>query len=243
MIYVVGIGPGEREQMTPKALCALEKCDTIIGYRAYIALIEELLEGKEVVIGAMMKEVDRCRAAVHAAMEGKTVAVVSSGDAGVYGMASLVIELCEEEGADVEVEVVAGVTAATSAAAVLGAPLSHDFAVISLSNLLTSWETIEKRLYHASCCGLAIALYNPVSKKRHDHLYKACEILLQNLPAETMCGYVKNIGREGQECTTLTLGELQNAQIDMFTTVIIGNESTRIAAGRLITPRGYRFSE
>ncbi len=241
MIYIVGIGPGERAQMTQNAINAIESADVIAGYSVYIDLIKDFCKDKKIVNTAMMKEVDRCEKAALYAKEGHTVAVVSSGDAGIYGMASLMFEVCEQLNVDVPIEVVAGITAANSAAAVLGAPLSHDFATISLSNLLTPWENIEKRLYHASKAGFIIAIYNPSSKKRHDFLQKACGILMQNLSPETMCGYVKNIGRDGQENKILTLKELQNEAVDMFTTIIIGNETTKVINKRLVTPRGYRF--
>ena len=240
-LYVVGLGPGEVSQMTGKAAEVIESCDTIVGYGVYTDLISDLIEGKEVITTPMKKEVDRCHMAVQAAINGKNVAMVSSGDAGIYGMAGLIIEvLSEYENHNVEVEVIPGITAASSAAAVLGAPLTHDFAVISLSDLLTPWERIEKRLSLASEAGFIICLYNPSSKKRADYLKKACEIVMKNLPEETPCGFVQNIAREGQKSRVLTLKELAETQVDMFTTVVIGNETTKIIDGRLVTPRGYR---
>ncbi|MEG2935151.1 MAG: precorrin-3B C(17)-methyltransferase, partial [Clostridium sp.] len=198
-LYVVGLGPGEVSQMTGKAAEVIESCDTIVGYGVYTDLISDLIEGKEVITTPMKKEVDRCHMAVQAAIDGKNVAMVSSGDAGIYGMAGLIIEvLSEYENHNVEVEVIPGITAASSAAAVLGAPLTHDFAVISLSDLLTPWERIEKRLSLASEAGFIICLYNPSSKKRADYLKKACEIVMKNLPEETPCGFVQNIAREGE---------------------------------------------
>jgi len=241
MIYIVGLGPGDQGQITPKALEALAKSDLIVGYTVYIDLIKDLLDNKEVIQTPMLQEVDRCKKAAIAVKEGKTVAIVSSGDAGIYGMASLMIEICDELGVDTEIEVVAGITAASSAAAVLGAPLTHDFAVISLSNLLTPWEDIEKRLDLSSKAGFVIVLYNPTSKKRADFLHKACEIILNNISGDTLCGYVKNIGREGQTHKTLTLRELQNEKVDMFTTIIIGNKTTKMIGAKLVTPRGYRI--
>ncbi|MFI3171017.1 MAG: precorrin-3B C(17)-methyltransferase [Eubacteriales bacterium] len=243
MIYIVGLGPGEQSQMTQKALDSIEASEVIVGYTVYIDLIQELIKGKEIISTAMMKEVERCKMAVMEAREGKIVTMVSSGDAGVYGMASLVIEICEELNVDTEIEVVSGITAATSASAVLGAPLTHDFAVISLSNLLTPWEKIEKRLDLASQAGFTIVLYNPSSKKRHDFLEKACQIIMRNIADDTMCGYVRNIGREGQGHKILTLSELKEEKVDMFTTVIIGNETTKVIQGKLVTPRGYRIHE
>lgn len=243
MIYVVGLGPGEAVQMTPKALAAIEASQIVAGYTVYMELVAELVKDKECISTPMMGELERCRRAVLAAKEGKTVAVISSGDAGIYGMASLVLELIEELDADVEVEVVAGITAASSAAAVLGAPLTHDFAVISLSNLLTPWEAIEKRLDLAAQAGFALAIYNPCSKKRHDFLEKACNILLKHLSPSTVCGYVRNIGRSGEESRVLSLGELKDCKLDMFTTVIIGNSTTKAINGRMVTPRGYSLNE
>jgi len=151
------------------------------------------------------------------------------------------IEICEELGIREEIRVIAGITAASSAAAVLGAPLTHDFAVISLSNLLTKWEDIEKRLDLASQAGFVIVIYNPSSKKRADFLKKACEIVMRNISGDTMCGYVRNIGREGQTHKILPLKELKDEVVDMFTTVIIGNSTTRVINGKLVTPRGYRI--
>lgn len=241
MIYIVGLGPGEASQITPKALEAIKTSDVVAGYTVYVALIEEFLEGKEVISTAMMKEVDRCRLAALEAKKGKTVSMVSSGDAGVYGMASLMLEVCEEVGVDTEIEVIAGITAASSAAAVLGAPLTHDFAVISLSNLLTPWEKIEKRLDLASQAGFIIVLYNPSSKKRKDFLRQACEIMLQNIAPDIICGYVKNIGRDGEKSKVLTLEELKSEEVDMFTTVVIGNETTKLVGNKMVTPRGYRL--
>lgn len=240
-LYVVGLGPGEVSQMTGKAAEVIESCDTIVGYGVYTDLISDLIEGKEVITTPMKKEVDRCHMAVQAAINGKNIAMVSSGDAGIYGMAGLIIEvLSEYENHNVEVEVIPGITAASSAAAVLGAPLTHDFAVISLSDLLTPWERIEKRLSLASEAGFIICLYNPSSKKRADYLKKACEIVMKNLPEETPCGFVQNIAREGQKSRVLTLKELAETQVDMFTTVVIGNDTTKVIDGKLVTPRGYR---
>ena len=242
MIYVIGLGPGEISQITPKAMEALTSCDVVAGYSVYLDLIKEIIVGKEIIETSMKKEVERCQRAVFAALENKTVAMVSSGDAGIYGMAGLLYEVCEDLHADIEIEVIAGVTAASSAAAVLGAPLTHDFAVVSLSDLLTPWEVIEKRLECSSKAGFVICIYNPVSKKRACFLKKACEIVMRYRSEATWCGYVKNIGREGQEAKILTLGELSEAQVDMFTTVIIGNDETKIVCNKLVTPRGYQIS-
>lgn len=243
MIYIVGLGPGEQSQMTPKAIEAIEKSQVIAGYTVYVELVQDLIKDKEVLSTAMMKEVERCKLAAIEASKGKIVSMISSGDAGVYGMASLMIEVCEELGIDTPIEIVAGITAASSAAAVLGAPLTHDFAVISLSNLLTPWEKIEKRLDLASQAGFTIVLYNPSSKKRHDFLEKACSIVMKNISPDTMCGFVKNIGREGEASEIMKLSELKEAKVDMFTTVVIGNETTKVIKGKLVTPRGYRLNE
>ena len=238
-LYCIGIGPGGEEQMTLRAVRALEKCDCVAGYGLYLDLIENLVAGKERIQTGMTREVDRCAAAVVAAKAGKTVAVVSSGDAGVYGMAGLLLELCENE-PELEVEVIPGITAACSGGAVLGSPLTCDFACISLSDLLTPWDKIEQRLRGAAAGDFAIALYNPASKKRADHLRRACDILLETLPPETVCGTVRNIGREGETFALTTLGALRDTPVDMLTTVFIGNSRTRVIGGRMVTPRGYR---
>ncbi len=238
-IYAVGIGSGSLQGITYEAENAIKNSNVVVGYNVYIDLIERYLDGKEVISTGMMGELERIEQAVEKAKEGNTVAVVSSGDVGVYGMASLVFEVLERDNLNIEVEVISGVTAACSGAALLGAPLTHDFAVISLSDLLTPWEKIAKRLDFASQSEFIICIYNPMSKQRHDYLSKACDILLKNLPAETLCGYARHIGREGQESKVITLGELKNAELDMFTTVFIGNASTKVINGRLVTPRGY----
>ena len=238
-IYVVGIGPGKARFMTDQARQALEEAEVLCGYTVYVELVAPLFPGKETYTTPMTKELDRCRWALQTAASGKTVALVCSGDPGVYGMAAPLLQLAPDY-PDVEVEVVAGVTAALSGAAVLGAPLGHDFCVISLSDLLTPWAVIEKRLQCAARGDFAICLYNPSSRKRADYLQKACDILLASGKApETVCGWVRNIGREGQEKQLLTLGELRSAQLDMFTTVFIGSAGTRNIQGNMVTARGY----
>ena len=237
-LYCIGIGPGGAEQMTSRAVRALEECDCVAGYGLYLDLIQELLDGKTRIQTGMTREVDRCTAARDAAKDGHTVAVVSSGDAGVYGMAGLLLEVCAQD-PEIQIEVIPGVTAALSGGAVLGAPLTNDFACVSLSDLLTPWEVIEKRLRGAAQGDFCIALYNPASKKRTDHLQRACDILLETLPPETVCGTVRNIGREGETYTLTTLGALRNIQADMLTTVFVGNSRTRVINGRMVTPRGY----
>lgn len=238
-IYVVGTGPGELSQITPKALEAIREANVIAGYNLYVDLLGDLIEGKELIQTPMKQEVQRCQAAIDSALAGNTVAMVSSGDAGVYGMAGLIYELAKDH-PDLDIQVIPGVTAASSAAAVLGAPLIHDFAVISLSDLLTPWEKIEKRLELAAAADFVLVLYNPSSKKRADYLQKACDLVLKHQPADLSCGYVRNIGREGEEATVLTLTQLREAEVDMFTTVVIGNSQTEIIHGKLVTPRGYK---
>lgn len=237
-LYVVGIGPGEAESFTIKALNALKEADVIVGYHVYTDLVKPLFPEKEYLTTPMKREAERCVMAVEEALKGKVVAMVSSGDAGVYGMAGPVLEVAQEK--DVEVEVIPGVSACLSGGAVLGAPLTHDFAVISLSDLLTPWEKIEKRLRLAAEADFTIAIYNPSSMKRGDYLMKACDIMLESKAPETICGIVKNIGREGQEYKIMTLAELRNTKVDMFTTVFIGNEKTKVCGGRMVTPRGYK---
>ncbi|WP_294540325.1 precorrin-3B C(17)-methyltransferase [uncultured Gemmiger sp.] len=239
-LFVVGLGPGEARYLTEQAREALERADLICGYSVYIDLIRPLYPQKEYFTTPMKQEIDRCRYALDSAQRGITTAMVCSGDAGVYGMASPILELAGDY-PDVEIEVVAGITAALSGAAVLGAPLGHDFCVISLSDLLTPWPVIETRLECAAKGDFALCLYNPGSKKRADYLQKAVQILMRAGKApDTCCGYVRNIGREGQQTRTLTLAELESAPMDMFTTVFIGSSTTRILENQLVTPRGYR---
>ena len=188
----------------------------------------------------MKKEVDRCVLAFEEAKKGKTVSMICSGDAGVYGMAGLMYEVGEKY-PEVELEIVPGVTAALGGAAVLGAPLIHDFCLISLSDLLTPWEQIEKRIVSASLADFVICLYNPSSKKRSDYLRKACDLMLSYKEKDTVCGIVKNIAREGESMEILSLQELKDAKADMFSTVFIGNCKTRVIDGKMITPRGYQY--
>jgi len=238
-IYVVGLGPGGVEQITPKAMTVLESCDVIAGYTVYIDLIKHLFPEKAFLVTPMKKEVERCQLALEKALEGNTVAMVSSGDAGVYGMAGIMHEVAQEY-PEVVVEVIAGITAACSGGALLGAPLSHDFAVISLSDLLTPWEKIETRLRAAAQADFVICIYNPASKKRFDYLAKACDLIMQYQSGSVPAGIVRNIGREGEQSQWTTLSELKEIQVDMFSTVIIGNSQTKMINGRMVTPRGYR---
>ncbi|MDY3240810.1 MAG: precorrin-3B C(17)-methyltransferase [Anaerovoracaceae bacterium] len=238
-IYVVGIGPGAYEKMTIEAADVLKKCDVIIGYTVYIDLVKDHFPEKEFLSTPMRKEVERCVMAFEEANKGKTVAMICSGDAGVYGMAGLIHEVGKEY-PKTDIEVIPGVTAAVSGAAVLGAPLIHDFCLISLSDLLTPWETIENRLHAAGTGDFVCCIYNPSSVKRHDYLRKACDILLQHKSADTVCGIVNNIGRDGETVKVLPLRELRETEVDMFTTVFIGNSQTKVIDGKMVTPRGYR---
>ena len=240
LVSVVGLGPGNAQFLTAQAQAALQNADVLCGYTVYIDLVRPHYPEKEVYTTGMTREIDRCRWALEAAQSGKAVALVCSGDAGVYGMASPLLELA---GAypDVEVEIVPGLTAALSGAAVLGAPLAHDFCVISLSDRLTPWAVIEKRLACAAAGDFCVALYNPSSKGRADYLAKAVRILRANGKAdETLCGVVRCIGRDGQKSRLLTLAELEQTAVDMFTTVFVGNAATQNLHGKMVTPRGYR---
>lgn len=238
MLYIVGIGPGSAEGMTLQAQYAISRSGIIVGYTVYNDLLKPLFPDKRYVETPMRQEIDRVRAALEFAGE-NTVSLVCSGDCGVYGMAGLALELSGEY-PNVEIEVVAGVTAALSGGAVLGAPLTHDFAVISLSDLLTPWSKIEKRLRCAAEADFTIAIYNPSSKKRADFLSRACDIILEFRSGDAICGWVRNIGREGEESGVTTLSKLREMAVDMFTTVFIGNSETRIINGKMVTPRGYR---
>lgn len=242
-IYVIGIGPGEYDSLTIKADRAIKECDTVIGYTVYADIVKTYYPDKEFITTSMTKEIDRCHLAFEEADKGKKVVLVCSGDSGVYGMAGLMYQVGEEYPQH-ELEIIPGITAALSGASVLGAPLTHDFAVISLSDLLTPIEKIKKRLECAAKGDFCISIYNPSSKKRSDYLRKACEILLEYKSEETVCGYVRNIGREGEKSVITTLGELKDAkldEVDMFTTVFIGNKETRVIDGKMITPRGYKL--
>ena len=241
-ITVVGLGPGGQEQMTPKALKAIQEAEVVAGYTTYIRLIEPLLEGKAVIGTGMMQEVDRCRLAVKTAAEGKNTIMVSSGDSGVYGMAGLVLEIVlqYEEAERPEVDIVAGLSAVNAAAAVLGAPLMHDFAVISLSDRLTPWELIKKRAALAAQGDFVIALYNPKSKSRAKNIDEIHDILLQYKSPSTPVGIVKNASRADEQKILSNLRDFTKEDIDMFSMVIIGNSKTFIQDGWMVTPRGYK---
>ena len=238
-IFVVGIGPGEYEQMTIRAVNALQSCDVIVGYTVYVDLVKEHFAEKEFLTTPMRREVERCRMAFEEAKKGRSVAMICSGDAGVYGMAGLMLKIGQEY-QDIPGEVIPGVTAALGGGAVLGAPLIHDFCLISLSDLLTPWEKIEKRLLAAAEADFVVCLYNPSSKKRHDYLEKACDLMMRYKSPETMCGIVSNIGREGETGRVMSLKELRDTRVDMFTTVFVGNSQTTAIDGKMVTPRGYR---
>ena len=237
-LYVIGLGPGGAEDMSGRARAAIESCEVVAGYTVYVDLLREEFPDKEILTTPMRKEVKRCRMALEEAVAGRKVAMVCSGDPGVYGMAGLIYELAHEY-PPVDIEVIPGVSASNGGAAVLGAPLMHDYAVISLSDLLTPWEKIEARLEAAAQADFVISLYNPSSHKRPDYLKRACDILLRVKSPDTVCGFVRNIGREGEEATVTTLGELRDTQVDMFTCVFIGNSQTRELDGKMVTPRGY----
>lgn len=228
--------------MTAGALEALERAEVIVGYHVYIELIRDLIGNREVVSSGMTQELERCRQAVRLALDGKRVAVVSSGDPGVYGMAGLVLEVLEQAapGSRLPVKIIPGVTAATAAAALLGAPLMHDFAVISLSDRLTPWDLIVQRLEMAARGDFVTVLYNPRSHGRQSQLQQAGEIFLSHRPPETPVGVVRNAGRGGEEVWVSNLQKFAGLPVDMLSTVIIGNSRTRVLNGRLVTPRGYK---
>lgn len=241
MLYVVGFGSGSRENMTVEAERVILESDIIVGYTAYTDILKKYFPDKKYYSTGMKQERERVIYALETA-ETQTVAIVCSGDSSVYGMAGLAFELSVNY-PDVDIEIVSGVTSALSGGAVLGSPLGHDFAVISLSDLLTPWDKIIKRVEYASYADFVMVLYNPSSKKRGDYLSKACDIMMKYKNPDTVCGIVRNIGRDGQESRILTLSELRNTSVDMFTTVFIGNSETKIINGRMVTPRGYKNHE
>lgn len=240
-ISVVGIGPGGVAHLTVKAIEALKRADRVVGYTRYIDLILPVIPGKEVFSTGMTGEVERCRKAIEFARGGETVAVVSSGDSGIYGMAGLVLELVEAESPGLKVDVIPGVPAFAAASSILGAPLMHDFASVSLSDLLTDWTLIEERVEAAAKADFVMVLYNPKSSKRVEGLSKAVEIILRHRSKDTPVGIVKNATRDGEATVVTTLGEVgaHYSAIDMLTILIVGNSSSYVKAGRIITPRGY----
>ena len=239
-LYVVGMGPGEKKQMTGQALEVMEQCQVIAGYTVYVDLVRGLFPHKEFLTTAMTREEERCRKAFDCCMEGKNTAMICSGDAGVYGMAGLILELAEQY-PGVSVRTVPGITAACAGAAVLGAPLMHDFAVISLSDRLTPLEVIWNRVEAAAQADFVICLYNPASRGRPDYFRQACSRILKYRPGHTVCGLAVNIGREGEGMEVLALEDLKERRVDMFTTVYIGNSHTRQIGPYMVTPRGYRY--
>ena len=242
-IFLVGVGPGAIDHFTARAKEAVNASDVIVGYSTYIELVASQIEGKEVISTGMTEEIDRAKSAVDRAEQGKTVSVISSGDAGIYGMAGLVYEVLFERGwkpgSDIAVEVVPGVTAMSAIAALLGAPIMHDFASISMSDLLTPWPVIEKRIEAAGAADFVVGIYNPQSKRRNWQLKKAQEILLKHRKPETPVGIVKSAFRNAQNVVLTTLNEMCNHEIGMLTTIIVGNSHTFSRDGLMVTPRGY----
>lgn len=239
-LHVVGFGPGGREHMTFKAAEVIGNADIVTGYTAYVNMMKPIFPDKEYKATGMMREVERCRMAIEDAMSGKDVAMISSGDSGIYGMAGIIYELAEEMGADIDIDVVPGMTAASTAASVLGAPLMHDLAIISLSDLMTPLDLIMKRVDCAGQGDMIVCLYNPKSKTRTGYLDQAREILMRYRSPDTPVGIVRNAGREDQWSKVTTLGGLDSGDVDMFCIVIIGNSQTYVSDGLMITPRGYK---
>lgn len=240
-LYIVGIGSGDRKTLTLQALEIIQNCDMIVGYKRYIEYIEDLIDGQEIYSTGMKKEIERCEKALECAREGKKVVMVSSGDAGIYGMAGPILQLKADKFPDVDVEVVPGITAMNLGAAALGAPLMHDTAIISLSNLLTPWETIEKRLEHAAAGDFVMALYNPRSKGRPHLLKKACDIISKYKQPTTPVGIVRHAGRQNEKLLLSVLEEFNDEWVDMNSIVIIGNSCSFISNNFFITPRGYHL--
>ncbi len=238
-LTIVSTGPGNREHITPAAEKAIRECDVVIGYKTYLGLIEDLTEGKRIISNGMLQEVERCSAAIKEARKGNSACIISGGDAGVYGLAGLVLELVSESEQSA-VKVIPGVTSATACASLLGTPLTHDFAVISLSNLLTESDLIRKRLHLAAEGDFVTVLYNPKSKKRTELFFETAEIFLKFRSTETPVGLVRDAYRESQSVTITTLADLKDEDwVDMRTTIIIGNSQTKVSGGKMITPRGY----
>lgn len=236
-LYVVGLGPGGKQSMTLRAIEVIEKSKVIVGYKFYVDLIKDMLESKEIITTGMRGEIERCRLAIEKVKQGFDTSIISTGDAGLYGMAGPILELAE----DIDVEVVPGVTSCFAAAAEIGAPIMHDFCTISLSDLLTPWELIEKRLECAGAADFVIALYNPRSRGRSMNLKKAMDILLKYKKADTPVGIVKNAGRDGNQRVITTLSKINYELVDMTTVLIIGNNTTYIKGEKMITPRGYKI--
>ena len=239
-IIVAGIGPGSKEDITPAVLEAVRKADVIVGYKYYFQFIEPYVQaGCECIDTGMKRERERAEQAFLLAEQGKTVVVISSGDAGIYGMAPLIYEMCHNRQSDTEVEVLPGISAFQKAASLLGAPIGHDLCIISLSDLMTPWEIIERRIRAAAEGDFVTAVYNPKSHGRYWQLYRLQELFLQVRSADTPVGFVRQAGREEQEVTVTTLGAFDPEQVDMFTVILIGNSQSYVADGKFITPRGY----
>ncbi|MGD8389650.1 MAG: precorrin-3B C(17)-methyltransferase [Desulfobacteraceae bacterium] len=239
---MISLGPGDSAYLAPAARQALERCEVVVGYKAYMELVDaDVLAGKETLSTGMRGEIARCRTAVERCMNGKETALISSGDAGIYGMAGLVLEILDQEGLmeQLEVEIIPGIPALASAAALLGAPLMHDFAVVSLSDLLTPWELIRKRIEVAAAADFVIVIYNPRSKKRNWQLEEAIGIVRAHRDLHTPVGVVRNAARKGESVLVTTLDDLPVDRVDMLSILIIGNTSTRVLGGRMVTPRGY----
>lgn len=241
LISVVGIGPGKMEDMTPRAKKAVEESDVIVGYSTYIDLIRMYYPDKEFISSGMTMEAARCRVVLEKALAGDKVALISSGDSGIYGMAGLMLEVVNRAGAKIPVEIIPGITAASAAAAILGAPIMHDFAVISLSDRLTSPYVIYKRIECAAEGDFVICLYNPKSSGRTEQIEKARDIILRHRDGSTPAGIVRNAGRTDESYAISSLRDMLSCEIDMFSTVIIGNSRTYVENGRIITPRGYKL--
>jgi precorrin-3B C17-methyltransferase len=242
-LAVVGVGPGHRDLLTPQAAAALRQADIVIGYTGYFARVEDLLQGKERLALPLGQEKERAQAALAHASQGRRVVVISSGDPGIYAMASLVLEMLPTLAAACrpEIVVVPGVSALNAAAALLGAPLGHDFAAISLSDLLTPWDIIEKRLMAAAGADFVLALFNPKSQRRDWQLDRARALLLAQRAGSTPVGIVHNAFRPGQAVLVTTLADMDVAKVDMFAIVIIGNSASRFVGNFIMTPRGYEL--
>lgn len=238
-IYVVGIGPGNMEDISIRAYNTLKNVDIIAGYITYVDLVKDEFSEKEFYISGMKKEIDRCEKVLELAKEGKKVALISSGDTGIYGMAGIMIEVAL--GSGIEVEIIPGITSSVAGASLVGAPLMHDQAIISLSDLLTDWEVITKRIDRASDGDFVISLYNPKSKGRTEQIVEAREIMLKYKAATTPVALLRHVGREDENYTLTTLEDMLNHEIDMFTVVIVGNSKTYVKDGKMITPRGYHL--
>lgn len=237
MLRIIGIGPGSKEHMTYRAAEAIATSQVIVGYKTYIDLIQDLITDQEVVQNGMKREVERCEKAIEIARSGKTVAVISSGDAGVYGMAGLVLELLGDE--TMAVEIVPGVTASSAAASIAGAPLMHDYCHISLSDLLTPMDQIQQRVRSAVRGGFVICFYNPRSKGRPNHLEQAFQWIKEETSEDLAVAVVKDAHREGQACHYGTVDDFDFNRVDMTSLVIVGNRTSRMIQGKLVTPRGY----